>query len=356
MALRTTSLWLLSSLLVIGALAIVLDLVPLKQPKAAPRDERKLTDDTIGCLGQIEPGDGIMRLGARSLSGQPAIVAKLLVAERDEVKPNQIVAELDSAAQLRATSELGEARVQVTRQRLRQAEAGAKPADIAAQQAEIDRIDAELENARTELRRQDELLQGNAATQSAVDSARLRVDTLTSLRRQGVSRLTGLSEVRAVDVDVAKAELEAAVREVVRARAEYEASLIRSPLQGRVIKIHAWPGEEVGQAGVMEVAATDRMYVLAELAESDMARVRPGQRATITGHGLPMTLKGAVETVGLQVMQNSILKLDPAEFSDARVVEAKIRLDEGERVAHLLHLRVNVSIEAPRASEAREGR
>jgi hypothetical protein len=58
-----------------------------------------------------------------------------------------------------------------------------------------------------------------------------------------------------------------------------------------------------------------------------------------------MTLSGTVESVGLQVTQNSVLKLDPAEFSDARVVEAKIRLDDGGRVAQLIHLRVNVVIE-----------
>jgi HlyD family secretion protein len=165
------------------------------------------------------------------------------------------------------------------------------------------------------------------------------------VRRQANERLTALTEVRPVDVDVARAEVEAGVREVARARAEYAASLIRAPRDGRVVKIHARAGEEVGPNGVLEFATTDRMYVLAEIAEGDISRVHPGQHATISGHGLPEPLTGTVDTVGLQVTQNSVMKLDPSEFSDARVVEAKIRLDDGERVAQLIHLRVNVVIE-----------
>jgi hypothetical protein len=49
--------------------------------------------------------------------------------------------------------------------------------------------------------------------------------------------------------------------------------------------------------------------------------------------------------------------VDPADFSDARVVEAKIRLDDGARVAQLIHLRVNVVIElGPSTAGRRDGR
>jgi HlyD family secretion protein len=178
-----------------------------------------------------------------------------------------------------------------------------------------------------------------------LDDVRLRRDTLTRARRQANERLTALTEVRPIDVEVAQAELEAGVREAARARAEYAASLIRAPQDGRIVKIHARAGEEVGPDGVLELATTDQMYVLADVAEGDISRVRPGQRATISGYGLPAPMTGTVDTVGLQVTQNSVMKIDPAEFSDARVVEAKIRLDNGERVAQFIHLRVNVVID-----------
>jgi HlyD family secretion protein len=311
----------------------------------------------IACLGRIEPGDGVVRLAARSLSGQASIVGKLLVAERDRVKAGQTLAELDSAEQLRATALLAESRVEVARKRLAQVQAGAKSSDIAAQRAEIERLDVELENAEKEFARYQGLRQRNSISESALDDVRLRRDTLTRVRRQANERLTALTEVRPVDVDVAQAEVEAAVREVARARAEYAASLIRAPLDGRIVKIHARAGEEVGPNGVLDLATTDQMYVLADIAEGDISRVRPGQRATISGDGLPAPLTGTVDTVGLQVTQNSVMKLDPAEFSDARVVEAKIRLDGGGRVAQLIHLRVNVVIElSPSGPRPPDGR
>lgn len=300
----------------------------------------------IGCLGRIEPGDGVVRLGARSLSGQPSIVANLLVREREDVKAGQTLAELDSTEQLRATYLLGQSRVEVARRRLEQVQAGAKPSDLAAQRAEVDRLTVELENARKELRRYEALDTGRAVTESRLDGVRLRVESLTRLLQQAKDRLAGLSEVRPVDVAVARAEVEASLREVARAEAEYQASIVRSPIDGRVIKIHTWPGEEVGPEGVMELARVDPMYVLAEVAESDMARVRAGQRARITGNGLPAPLTGTVESVGLRVSQNSVMQISPAQFTDARIVEAKVRLDDGQAVSNLIHFRVSVVIDA----------
>jgi HlyD family secretion protein len=301
---------------------------------------------SIGCLGRIEPGDGVVRVGARSLSGQPSIVAKLLVREREDVKAGQVLAELDSTEQLRATYLLGEARVEVARKRLAQVQAGAKASDVAAQRAEIERVKAELENARRELKRYEALGTGNAVAESRVDEARLRVESLTRRLQQANDQLASLSEVRPVDVEVARAEVDAGIREVARAEAEYKASVIRSPIDGRVLEVHAWPGEQVGSEGLMELAQIDPMYVLAEVAENDMARVHTGQRARITGKGLPADLTGTVESVGLKVSQNSVMQLDPAQFTDARIVEVKIRLEDGGRVANLVHFRVKVVIDA----------
>lgn len=323
-----------------------------REPQAAPAAGRPGLADAIGCLGRIEPGEGVYTLGARSLGGQPSIIARLLVAEGDAVSAGQVTAELDSAEQLRAAVLLADARIEMAREQVKQVEAGAKPSDIAAQQLEVDRIEAELADARKDLRREEGLLQGSSTTQASVDRARLRVDTLTRLRGQAEERLRSLSTVRPVDLAVARAGLEVAARDAARLRAEYQAALIRSPIDGRVITIHARPGEQVGPAGVMDVADTGQMYVLAEVTEGDWPRVRAGQRATISALGLPAALSGTVERVGLQVARQSVLKLDPAEFSDSRVAEARIRLDDGQRVAHLINLRVNVLIQATPSTAA----
>jgi HlyD family secretion protein len=149
-----------------------------------------------------------------------------------------------------------------------------------------------------------------------------------------------------VDVEVAQAELEEAIKAEARARLDAETSIVEAPIDGRVVEIHAWRGEQVGPDGLVELAPAEPIYAVAEVAESDIARVRVGQRATVTGDALKAPLEGTVERISTKVLQNQIMPVDPANFSDARVVEVWIRLDDGRAAADLIHLRVDVVIKA----------
>jgi HlyD family secretion protein len=297
----------------------------------------------VGCLGRIEAGDGIVRVAARSLSGQASIVSRLLVKEGDAIRAGQVVAELDSKPQLDAAVTQAAARVEVARRRLAQVQAGAKPSDIAAQQAEVDRLQNELTVYDKELQRHASL--GENVTASELDSLKLRVQSTTQALAAAKQRLTSLGEVRPVDVELARAELQEAIGNEARARAEDTASVIRSPADGRVLKVHARPGEIVGADGVLELAPVEPMYAIAEVPESDIARVRVGQRATISGAALAAPVQGTVERIAAKVLQNQLMPVDPANFSDARVVEVWVRVADGAAVANLIHLRVNVVIE-----------
>jgi HlyD family secretion protein len=87
------------------------------------------------------------------------------------------------------------------------------------------------------------------------------------------------------------------------------------------------------------------MYVIAEVFESDVDRLRLGQKATITSEAFKDALHGAVDSIGSQVAKQDIQPTDPVSFSDARVVEVKVRLDESEKASHLIHGKVTVVIE-----------
>src|SRR5262249_7709683 len=102
-----------------------------KRPEAAAA-QAPAAADTIGGLGRIQPGNGIVSIGARSLSGQASIVKQLLVAEGDTVHAGQALAELDSRDQLTALEQHARARVEVARRRLAQVQSGAKPSELAA--------------------------------------------------------------------------------------------------------------------------------------------------------------------------------------------------------------------------------
>ena len=299
-------------------------------------------EGAIGCLGRIEPGDGVVRIAAPSTIGPP-IVGRLLVREGEAVRTGQALAELDTKGRLEAAQRQAEARIVVARKRLAQVQSGAKGSEIAAQQADIERLQVELANAVQEHKRHASL--GDNVTASRLDALRMQVDSLSQALNAARQRLVSLTEIRPVDVDVASAELDEAVRSEASARADVETSVIRSPIDGRVIKIHTKPGEQVRDQGVMELAPTEPMYVVAEVAESDIARVRVGQRAKAVADALPASVEGTVERISLKVLQNQLMPVDPARFSDARVVDVWIKIDDGRLVADLIHMRVDVVIQ-----------
>jgi HlyD family secretion protein len=180
-------------------------------------------------------------------------------------------------------------------------------------QASIRRLEAELANARSELQRHREL------NSSAVVS--------DSQREQWETR------VRVVEAELAQA------------RAELDRAYVRSPLEGRVLRVHAREGELVGPEGIVELGRTQSMFAIAEVYEDDVGRVRIGQRARVTSPAFEEALGGTVDWIHLKVAKQDALGTDPAARKDARVVEVEIRLDESEAAATLTNLQVEVEIE-----------
>jgi len=87
------------------------------------------------------------------------------------------------------------------------------------------------------------------------------------------------------------------------------------------------------------------MYVVAEVYETDIGRVRVGQKAVISGELLPEKLKGKVTIIEAQVSKSELLPLEPTSFADTRVIKVKILLENGERAAGLIYGKVDVVIE-----------
>jgi HlyD family secretion protein len=337
-----------SLLLVIGAVVLSLlgawrYLNPPAEAVAAPEPPRG-----VAALGHIEPEDGSVRLGARSLTGQSSIVGELLVKEGDAVTAGQVLAILDSKNQLEATLRQTEARVRSAEARLAQARAGtAKTADVAAQKADVARMEAELANAQSEFRRVTMLHDSGLVSHSEFDSARLLVDTRKELVDSGKERLRALEEVRPIDIEVLAAQVQEARSDVVRAQSEHEAAIIRSPIAGRVLKVFAWPGAEVGPNGIAEIAKTQKMYVIAEVAQSDISRITVGQRASSTGEGVPGRLDGTVEWIASDVARNTSNFDNPRTLSTTRIVEVKIVLDNAADAERLIHAQVEVRFALP---------
>ncbi len=180
------------------------------------------------------------------------------------------------------------------------------------------------------------------------ETTKVRVEETGVLQIQEARAvLDSVEEVRQVDVQAAQAEVDRAIAAVAQAQINLDQATIKSPINGQVMKIHTRPGEVVGNNGIVDIGNTNQMYVVAEVYETDISRVRLGQTATITSDAFEGELQGTIDLIGLQVGKKDILDTDPVADVDVRVVEVKIRLNEtdSQRVSSLTNLQVAVKIQ-----------
>jgi HlyD family secretion protein len=159
--------------------------------------------------------------------------------------------------------------------------------------------------------------------------------------------LAQVAEVRSVDVQAAQAEVNSAIASLERAKTELAKAYIRAPRSGRILKIHTRLGEKINEKGIAELGQTDRMMAVAEVYQSDIGKVKLGQKALLAGQGFDGEIEGRVIEVGRQINQQSVFSNQPGENMDRRVVEVKIRLtpQSSQKVANFTNLQVQTRIQ-----------
>ncbi|NJL61201.1 MAG: ABC exporter membrane fusion protein [Methylacidiphilales bacterium] len=380
--------WRLILAISVGLIAALMAIYSLTRYQASARKEAEKATKTVPArvavtaLGRIEPQGEVRRLSApSSLSG--VRVEKILVKDGESVRTGQVVAWLEGYARTAAAIQQATDKVNVARAKLLQIKAGAKAGDISAQNATIARLQAQvkgevaaqqaiiaslqaqLNNARTENNRYQQLYKQGAVSASIADTKRLQlqtveqqireaqagltrtVSTLQNQIKEAQAKLVSLSEVRPVDVQLAEAEVKSAMSAVKQSQAEHELTYVKSPVDSKILKVHAKSGEVIGSDGIVELGTTSQMYVVAEVYQTDIDKVRIGRKAIVTSTAFSGKIQGTVSAIGLQVERQSILSVNPSADTDRRVVEVKIRIDnpkDSQRVAGLTNLQVDVAI------------
>jgi HlyD family secretion protein len=336
---------------------------------------------SVTALGRLEPKGEVIKLSAPT-SSQESRIDRLLVEEGDRIKAGQVIAILDSRDRLQAALKRAQEDVRAAQAQLAITKAGAKRGEIEAQKAEIarleaerqgdvssqqatvDRLEAERQNAETEYRRYESLYQEGATSASERDSKLLTLQTAQKslqeanavLNRtqtttpkelnQARATLERIAEVRPVDVNAAQVEVDRAIADVERAKAELNQAYVRSPQNGVVLHIYTRSGEVISEDGIADIGQTDRMYAVAEVYESDVSKVKAAQKVTITSDSLPDKLYGTVERVGAQVRRQNAINTDPSENIDGRIVEVHVVLDpaSSQKASKYTNLQVTVAI------------
>lgn len=236
---------------------------------------------SISSLGRLEPENGVVQLAGPSGNGLSGAVIKSL-----EVSEGDWVEKDQVIARLDSY-------------KLRE--------------AEVARLKAILANATSEMARQKNLAKTSSTSKVKLDAAQM-------------------------DLDIAKADLAAA-------RAKLELAVVRAPLRAQILEIHAYPGERVGDEGIMELGRTDRMYAVAEVYETDITQVQIGQVARVKTTAMDAEITGKVERISLKVGRLDVVGTDPIAKTDARVVEVFILLDDSEAVSRFTNMQVKIEIQ-----------
>ena len=370
-------------------LALSLGLAGCNRPDQTEPEivETALANPTVVAVGRLGPVGGVIKLSVPNAADSR--VNQILVKEGDRVQAGQVIAVLQGAE--RRERDLAEAmqNVALFEARLAQVEAGtAKQAEIAAQRSNIIRLEADLRTQRLEkeaaiaaaqadlrdaeltYNRQTSLVNDGAISQQALDQARQVLDnrSATVLQRQAQlanteqtleqqiqieqQNLIQLQEVRPVDVQVARAELERARIAVEQRQADLEDTQVKVPIPGQILRINTKVGEQVNtQQGIVELGLTEQMFARAEVYETEVGKISQGQRAKIVSEygGFEGEIEGTVEQIGLQIGSPQLQQssTNPTNDENTRVVAVDIRIDpaDSEKVTALTNMQVRVEID-----------
>lgn len=271
-----------------------------------PVDARTLHADR-GTVERLAVGTGTLESEAQvSLAFTiPGRIEEVLVHEGDVVRAGDVVARLDATEH--------ERQLALAARGTEIAAAGATKSD-----AEIARADAALEAARRDEARIRKLVESGALATVELDTARDRVDRAKAeLDAAQASRRQGAGSVAAARATVA-----------VQAQRKDEA-LLRSPLDGVVVRRVHEPGDVVGPgAQMIVVASTRKIWARVWIDESSLHDLHEGQEARVTLRSDPSrALRARLDRVAVEADRQTHEVL-----ADLELVERPGRLVLGERV------------------------
>jgi membrane fusion protein (multidrug efflux system) len=220
------------------------------------------------------------------------IVTQVLAEETQFVNKGDLVIRLDehqaSAALGRARGHLGETVRRITSLFIRQRQVEEK---LSARSARLDLVRHDIARYR------------EASPRGAV-SKQILQNALDHLRAVEAEVRETQAEYDALNAEVGGTSVmehpavELAKHEFIEAHLEYERQQIKAPVSGYVAKRKGQVGDRVKPgAALMVIVPLEHLWVEANLRETELRDVRPGQSATVTVdlHGRKQTYHGTVE-------------------------------------------------------------
>ncbi len=378
----------------LGALGTLHFAKPAASP-GRPAETRAVAADSVQALGRLQPAGGVVNVFgtpgdrvAESSVALGSVVAKgdRLLKLSGEAEQTLSLAALD--AQLREAEQAKAAAVQSRVAKLADLDAEVRQAkakldaEVAALDARLAGVTLQEARAAGELRRLEKV---QAEGAPVADQDLVQVRTLAATAKGELAAIT-VQKAKAVEQQAAGEAVAKAKRLTLDAEADRALALIpteslkasravaaqkvadavvRAPAAGRVVKVGARVGDTLGTLPVLQLADATAMTVVAEVYETDVAKLRGwlaggnsvavevDARVVESGEAAAAKpLRGTVKLAGVAPMiaKNSVFALGPREDADRRVVEVEVALDpESSRLtADFIGLQVRATFVAPK--------
>jgi HlyD family secretion protein len=201
--------------------------------------------------------------------------------------------------------------------------------------ANVGEAEVLLDHARAERDRRRTLLDRGAISRTEFDGVEREL-RVAQARLEAVRQRHALVDADARDDERLRAEAEVrhAAAQIREAEALLAKTYIRSPLDGVVLRRYLKTGESVSANGnnpIVALGDTARLRVRVDVDETDVARLRVGQKAWVTAAAYgDRRFTGQVVRIGQALGRKNVRTDEPTERVDTKILETLVELDAGQ--------------------------
>lgn len=311
-------------LLAVAAIALAWFAYRAFEPSAPLPAAATLRPAYVAAEGKVETLPGFdVDLGTGELSGR---IERILVKEGAYVERGEIVAILENK-DLEAQVKQSEQDLRVAQSRLSELEAGARKEEILAAAARLEGAVARLQEARSQFQRHRELLTKRMTSQSALDERESAFKAAQAAVKEAAQHKQLLEQgPRPETLRLYREQVRLAQATLDYARKRLDKTVIRSPIAGTVIKRYLDEGEGVTpEIPILAVADLSKLWINAEVDETDIGRIAVGNPAQISSNAYPgKSYQGTVREIAHYAGARRIRPSNPAVNLGLKVVEVKI--------------------------------
>jgi multidrug resistance efflux pump len=290
-------------------------LEPPVPPARSPYNHR------IAAAGVTEARTENIAVGAHT-SG---VVVEVHVKVGQKVKPQDLLFRLDDR-QLATDLAVKEAQVEASEAELARLQSMPRPEEVPPSQAKLDEAKARVVDLQDTVRRSEMLLPSKSVSpEDFIRQKQALQVSLHQLARAQAEHELLLAGAWEADKKVARANLAQAKAGVKQILMQLERLNVRALVEGEVLQVNVRPGEFVGtppNQALIVLGDVRQLHVRVDIDEQDIARFRPGAKATASVRGdgkrmLPLTFV----RVEPYVIPKKSLTGDNSERIDTRVLQ-----------------------------------